>query len=154
MSIDLVVDFTIKIVLVIVASFVATTLAINKFYKEKIWERREKSYTEIIDSLYNLIKYFRVYKEDYGQGTGLSENSEADLYAAYISASSSLAKATDIGYFYISKEANAVLIELKNRKQLNFGEEPMFEIYESEYQAHQIALNNFLIIAKNDLKVN
>lgn len=37
------------------------------------------AYAERINNLYNLIKYFRVYKEDYGQGTGLSESKEVEL---------------------------------------------------------------------------
>lgn len=153
MNTDSILDLLVKITPGIIAAFVAARLAVNKFYKEKSWERREKAYAEIINSLYDLIKYFRVHKEDYGQGTGLSENTEAELYAAYISASSSLAKATDIGSFYISNEANAVLNELRNRALLNYREEPIFEIYESEFQAHQTALNKFLVIAKKDLKI-
>ena len=153
MNAESVIDFLIKITPGIVAAFVASRLAVNKFYKEKSWERREKAYAEIINALYNLIKYFRVHKEDYGQGTGLSENKEAELYADYISAASSLSKATDIGSFYISEAANKVLGKLRNREQLNYHEEPMFEIYESEYQAHQLALDEFLGIAKKDLKV-
>ena len=146
-------DFLVKIILVVIAAFIASSLAINKFYKERNWERREKAYAEIINALYDLIKYFRVYKEDYGQGTGLSENIESELYANYISAASSLSKATDIGSFYISKSAYETLSKLKTRKQLNFNEEPMFEIYDSEFQHHQLALNEFLEIAKKDLKV-
>ncbi|HEY8941440.1 MAG TPA: hypothetical protein VIM59_14670 [Cellvibrio sp.] len=153
MSIESIIDFIIKTVPGIVAAFVAARLAVNKFYKEKSWERREKAYAEIINSLYNLIKYFRVHKEDYGQGTGLSEHTEAELYNDYVSASSSLAKATDIGSFYISSEANAILSELRNRKLLDYREEPMFEVYESEYQAHQSALNKLLVVAKKDLKI-
>lgn len=153
MNIDSILDFLVKITPGIISAFVAAGLAVNKFYKEKSWERREKAYVEIINSLYDIIKYFMVYKEDYGRGTGLSENTEADLYTAYISASSSLAKATDIGSFYISNEANTVLNELRNRVLLNYSEEPMFEIYDSEFQAHQTVLNKFLVIAKKDLKI-
>lgn len=153
MNLDSMLDFLLKVTPGIIAAFVAAKLAVNKFYKEKSWERREKAYAEIINSLYNLIKYFRVHKEDYGQGTGLSENTEEELYTAYIGASSSLAKATDIGSFYISTEATAILNELKNRTLLNYREEPMFEIYESEFQAHQAALDKFLAIAKKDLKI-
>ena len=153
MDIDLVVDFLIRTIPGVVAAFLAARLAVNKFYKEKSWERREMAYAEIINNLYNLIKYFRVHKEDYGQGTGLSESKEVELYTDYISASSSLAKATDIGSFYISNEANYVLNKLRKRKLLNYREEPMSEIYESEYKAHQTALNEILVIAKKDLKI-
>ena len=55
--------------------------------------------------------------------------------------------------FYISNEANYVLNKLRKRKLLNYREEPMSEIYESEYKAHQTALNEILVIAKKDLKI-
>jgi hypothetical protein len=45
-----------------------------------------------------------VHKEDYGQGTGLSEDRERELRQKYIVASSALNKATDIGAFYISQK--------------------------------------------------
>jgi hypothetical protein len=77
-------------------------------YKSQI-TRREKAYEEIIVALYDMIKYFRVHKEDYGQGTGLTEDRERELLQKYIGASSSLNKATDIGAFYISQDAVDIL---------------------------------------------
>ena len=153
MTIDSVTDFLIKIVPGIIAAFIASKLAVDKFYREKKWERREKAYTEIIEALYNLIKYFRVQKEDYGQGTGLSEVRKHELYTKYVKASSSLAKATDIGSFYISEKASSILSELRNRERLSYQDGPRFEIFELEYQTHQQALDKFLEIAKKDLKL-
>ncbi len=72
---------------------------------------------------------------------------------APISAAFSLSRATDIGSFYISESASRVLVKLKSREQLNYNKEPMFDIYESEYQAHQLALDEFLDIVKKDLKI-
>jgi hypothetical protein len=153
MNLDSVTDFLIKITPGLIAALVASRLAVKKFYKEKSWERREKAYAEIINALYNLIKYFRIHKEDYGQGTGLPDDKEQELYVEYVNASSSLAKATDIGSFYISNNASMVLRELRNREKLDYREEPRFEIYESEYQAHQIALDKLLEIARKDLRI-
>jgi len=42
--------------------------------------RREQAYEEIINALYEKIAYFRVHKEDYGQGAGLSDERERELY--------------------------------------------------------------------------
>lgn len=153
MNFESMTDFLIKITPGIVAAIVASRLAVNKFYKERNWDRKEKAYAEIINALYDMIKYFRIQKEDYGQGTGLSENKEAKLYADYVNAASSLSRATDIGSFYISSKANMVLVELRNRKLLDFREEPRFEIYESECQAHQLALDKFIGVAQKDLKI-
>lgn len=48
-------------------------------YRSQI-TRREQAYEEIINALYDKLTYFQVYKEDYGQGTGLSEERERELH--------------------------------------------------------------------------
>jgi len=120
-------------------------------YKSQI-TRREKAYEEIIVALYEMIKYFRVHKEGYGQGTGLSENRERELLQKYINSSSSLSMATDIGAFYISQKAVNILQELRNREQLDYYNEPKFEFYEQEYKEHDKVLKKLVDVAKQDLK--
>lgn len=119
-------------------------------YKSQI-VRREQAYEEIIGSLYDMIKYLRIHKEDYGQGTGLSNDREGELLQEYVSASSALNKATDIGSFYVSEDAVNILQILRERKQLEYSE-PRFEFYEHEYQTHHSALGKILKIAREDLK--
>lgn len=120
-------------------------------YKSQI-TRREQAYEELIVALYDMIKYFRVHKEDYGQGTGLSDERERELLQEYICASSSLSKATDIGAFYISQDAVDILQKLRSREQLDYYNEPRFEFYELEYKEHDNALKKLLEVAKHDLK--
>ena len=99
-----------------------------------------------------MIKYFRVHKEDYGQGTGLSHDREHELLQKYITASSSLNKATDIGAFYISENSVAILQKLRDREQLDYCTNPKFDVCEQEYHEHDKALKEFLLSAKADLK--
>lgn len=120
-------------------------------YKSQI-TRREQAYEEIIVALYDVIKYFRIHKEDYGQGTGLSDDRERELLQDYIRASSSLSKATDIGAFYISQDAVDVLQKLRSREQLDYYNEPKFEFYEQEYKEHEKAMQKLVEVAKHDLK--
>ncbi len=88
--------------------------------------RREQAYEEIINALYEKIAYFRVRKEDYGQGTGLSDERERELYLEYIKASTALSRATDIGALFISQDSVRLLKELRDRKQLDYYSEPRF----------------------------
>jgi hypothetical protein len=129
----------------------APLLAIVKFKKEKQWERKEKAYTEIIDSLYDLLQHCEIHKEDYGQGTGYSESKEQELGKKFNQAFWKIKKATDIGAFVISHEADKVLTELKEREKLNWNENPSFDVYEHEYQHYQAALNKIVKIAKAEL---
>lgn len=114
--------------------------------------RREQAYEEIINALYNMLKYFRVHKEDYGQGTGLPEEREIELYLEYVQASAALSRATDIGALYISQGAVRLLEELRNRKQLDYNNEPKFEFYEAEFDAYQRTLSALLKLALLDLR--
>lgn len=119
-------------------------------YKSQI-VRREQAYEEIIDALYDMVKYFQVHKEDYGQGTGLSDEKEKEIIQRYISASSALNKAMDIGSFYISRAAVDKLSMLREREQLDYHENPRFEFYEKEYQEHKKALSELVEVARSDL---
>lgn len=150
---DLATEFFVRIFPGLIIAFLAARWTASRFYAEKSWERKERAYEEIIHALYDLIRYFRIHKEDYGQGTGLAEDREAELFQKYLSASSSLGKATDIGSFYISNEASDVLHKLRKREQLNYHEEPKFEFFEKEYKDHSEALDSFVSIAKKDLRI-
>lgn len=136
-----------------IAAFLGSLWAVKRFYRQKTWERRERAYEEIVNALYDVIQYCAVQKEDYGQGTGLSEARERELRGKYHSAASSLGKATDIGSFYIADDAYSVLTGLRKREILKPDVEPWFEIFESEYQEHKNALNKLMEIAKRDLHI-
>ncbi|WP_232085989.1 hypothetical protein [Candidatus Nitrosacidococcus tergens] len=45
----------------------------KKFYTEKWWDRKALAYTEIINALYDMTQFYKVFKEDYGQQDFISE---------------------------------------------------------------------------------
>jgi len=135
----------------LIAAFFAARWSVKKFYKEKWWERKEQAYVEIINSLYDVVQYLEIMKEDYGQGTGYSKESESELRQKYSSGYWNIKKATDVGAFVISDKAQKVLIDLKERPKLNWREEPSWEIYESDYLAYRETLDKIVVLAKADL---
>lgn len=114
--------------------------------------RREQAYEEIVNAIYDMLEYYRVQKDDYGQGTGLSDEQERSLAQTHVKAASALHRATDIGSLFISNEAIELLVRLRNRQQLDYENEPRFEFFEAEYRAHRSALNDLLKIAVRDLR--
>lgn len=114
--------------------------------------RRERAYEEIVNALYDKLAYYAVHKEDYGRGTGLSAEREREVLQSHLKASASLERATDVGSLFISEEAVELLVKLRNRRQLDFENEPAFEYFDSEYEEHKSALNALLKIAVRDLK--
>ena len=142
------------IITAILASYLAAKWSLKKSYFEKWWERKEHAYVEIIGALYDLIQYLEIKQEDYGQGTGYSEEKEAGFIKKYNQAYRQMKKSTDIGAFVISPRAVTILKELRDRPRLKWNENPPWEIYEQEYEYHRQALDKIVQVAKDDLKVN
>jgi len=135
-----------------VSAFFGSRLALIKFKKEKDWERKEKAYSEIIDSLYDLLQHCEIHKENYGQGTGYSELKENSFREKYDKAFWQIKKVTDIGAFVISESTNQVLVSLRNREKWDWNSNPSFEIYESDYKYYKSALKEIVAIAKDELQ--
>lgn len=143
--------YTAPIFVGFISAYFGSLLAIGKFKKEKLWERREQAYVEIIDALYDLLQHCEIHKEDFGQGTGYSEAKEKEFGERYNKAFWKIKKATDIGAFVISNEAHEVLMGLRNREKLNWEDNPRFDIYEHEYEHFQGALDQIVKIARKEL---
>jgi hypothetical protein len=139
------------IISAIIGSYLAAKWSLKKFYSEKWWDRKDQAYTEIIGALYDVIQYCEILKEDYGQGTGYSKEKQSELAANYTAAYWKIKRATDIGAFVISESAQEILKELSERPRLEWEENPPWEIYEADYEAHQKALSRIVKIAKADL---
>lgn len=148
-------EFLIKIIpgiiTAILGSYLAAKWSLKKFYSEKWWDRKDHAYTEIIGALYDVIQYCEIQKENYGQGTGYSKEKQAELAANYTAAYWKIKRATDIGAFVISERAQEILKELSDRPRLEWEENPPWDIYEADYEAHQKALSQIVKIAKSDL---
>jgi len=146
-------NFFTSIVVAVLASYLTVRFSLRKFYTEKWWERKCNAYIGIIESLHDIILFLEIKQTDYGQGTGLSVEKEKEIQESYKIAYQKVKKATDIGSFLISKDAEDILIELRNRPTLDPEEYPWFEIYDEENKHHIIALTEFIKSAKTDLKV-
>ncbi|MDH2634534.1 hypothetical protein [Acinetobacter nosocomialis] len=124
----------------------------KKFYTEKWWDRKEQAYTEIINALYDMLQFYKVYKEDYGQDDFISDERATDLRQKYSDGLRKLYRATDLATLYVSEEAVNVLVKLRNRESLDQRSNPLWEVYELEYKYYNQSLTQLLIIAKKDLK--
>jgi hypothetical protein len=103
------------IISAIIASYFAARWSLRRFYSEKWWERKEKAYADIIDALYDLLQYCEIQKEDFGGGTKYSDEKMKEFGERYSQAFWKIKKATDIGAFVVSPEAENILKGLQNR---------------------------------------
>ena len=136
----------------VVSSYLTSIWTMKKFYTEKWWDRKEQAYTEIINALYDMVQFYKVFKDDYGQNDFISEDRSTELRKCHFAGIKKLYRATDLASIYVSDDAVKVLINLREKKSLDYYSNPLWEIYEDEYQAHNQTLDKLLKIAKKDLK--
>jgi hypothetical protein len=156
--IDIFIKIIPGIIIAIFTSYITAYLtakwSLKRFYSEKWWERKEKAYGEIMDALYDLLKYCEIQKEDYGGGTGYSDEKMKELGERYNQAFWKIKKTADIGAFVVSLEAEKILIELHNRPRLEWNENPPWDIYDQDYKYYREALTRIVDVAKRDLKAS
>ena len=124
----------------------------RKFYTEKWWDRKEKAYTEIINSLYDIVHFYEVFKEDYGQNDFISEQRSQELHQQHNKGFWTVRRATDLATLYVSNDAVKVLQTLRKRETLDYENNPLWDVYEDEHIHHKEALEKLVKIATNDLK--
>ena len=146
----------IKLGLPVVATLVASYFSAKwgaRAFQERWWDRKEKAYVDIIEALHELIRITDIRHKDELEGTERSEIELNEMRKLHREALLKIEKATNVGAFVISPLAAAVLEELNQRPCLVWGENPPWEIYESECEYYRIALNKIRVFAKLDLKV-
>lgn len=143
----------IGIITACVAAYLSSRWAVKKFYKEKRWERKNEAYEEIIDALYDLLQYCEIGKNDYGQGSGYSEEKYKEIIEAYNQGYWAIKKISSVKQYFYSNEVCLILDKLNNRKKLKWRENPTWDIYEEEYIAYKEALDAIIKGAKKDLRI-
>ena len=139
------------------AAFLSARWAVRRAFEERWWERKEQTYTEIIDALHDLLRYSsfeakREVERDISGERG-DHPKEKEFAARYIEAYWTVQRLTDIGPFVISEEAAEILQKLRDRPKLEWGECPTFELREQESTHYREVLDGIRKCARTDLKV-
>ena len=142
------------IIIAIIAAYLTGRWSLKKIYSEKWWERKEKAYSGIIESLYDIMEYLEIQRDYAESGRKYSEDRMKEIIEKNSIAYWKLKKVTVIGGFIISNEGAKVLRELRNRPMLKWNKNPPFDIYDQDYEYYKEALEKIIVIANKDLKVN
>lgn len=136
---------------VIVAYFSARWGA-RRAFQERWWDKKERAYAEIIESLYDAIRYCELAAAEELHGLAESAQKE-EIEKKSKEAYWKIQKATDIGAFLISAKAAAALQELRNAKDLDPKENPWFEVFEERGKQYRATLEKIRDCALKDLRV-
>ncbi len=139
----------------VIAAFFSARWAVQRAFREKWWERKEKAYSDIVDALHDMIRYSALMADiELHVGEDKPEHPKKKEFGErYTAAYWRILKATDIGAFVISNDAEAVLKKLQNRPRLKWEENPPWEIYEADEKHYRQALAVIRSIAHRELGV-
>ncbi len=143
---------TIGFLTAIATAFLSARWAVRRAFKERWCGRKEQTYTEIIEALHDLIRYSSLCAEEY-LSHGDEHPKKKEFGERYSEAYWKIQKMTDIGAFVISDEASRILQKLRDKPQLEWDENPPWEIYEADCAHYREALAGIRTCAKRDLKV-
>lgn len=99
-----------------------------------------------------MVRFYEVFKEDYGQEDFISNQESQELHKRHSEGYNIVRRATALAVLYIPAHAVEVLSKLNNREVLDYYSNPLWDIYEAEYQDYSKALDNFIDIAILDLQ--
>jgi hypothetical protein len=164
------IDFVSKASVVVVASFSAAVLtarfAIKRFYKERWWEKRLASFTEVIDLAYKLKMtedYFLevesmkedLQSRDFKRHTPETEQSLTDSYWETVQEIERIAQLSE---FTLTSKASSIVNAFLKRRQSTrdaVDEQSLttFEAANEDYAAAEDLLGSLVAEAKRELKV-
>lgn len=144
---------TLGLATTIAAAFFSARWATRRAFEERWWERKERAYAEIVEALYDLLRYSDLCFEEYISEGGTEHPKKKEFGERYSEAYWKIQKATDIGAFVISEKAAAILAGLRTKPKLDWNETPSWEIYEADCNHYREALAQIRECARKDLNV-
>jgi len=151
--ISLILPTSLALIAAIVGSYFSARFAIRKAFQERWWARKEAAYTEIIDALYDMIRYSDLCAEEYLTGRDSEHPKKKEFSDGYSAAHWRILRATDIGAFVISADTAKSLQRLRERPKLKWEDNPPWELYEEDSKNYRATLVEVRDCAKRDLNV-
>ncbi|MEM8501384.1 MAG: hypothetical protein AAF542_25470 [Pseudomonadota bacterium] len=142
------------IIIATVTAIVTVRLSISRFREEKWWEKKVEAYERIIESLHDSQKFSATHLDASYEGREVSEEYDAELRKNSKLANAEILRASDVGGFLLSDEAQDRLQILQ--KEISSAQDcPNWQEYlEMDYSATSSCLVDIISIAKKDLKVS
>ena len=141
------------ILISVITSWITVRLALKKFYSERWWVRKDEAYTSIIDALSDLVNYYDVFYDETLGIKQISDERRKEMNEISKKGHSLLKKATSIGAFVISKDAELALKQYWQESEEKHDPNDWLWEIEYDYAKAKTALEELVKCAKKDLKV-
>jgi hypothetical protein len=144
-------------VLAFAASIIATAVAafngrFGKFAREKWWERQAEAYTRIIEALAGMVYYHEEHLSAYEEGRKIPEGLKAETVQHWQRSYAELKKASAVGAFLISADAEAALRKMWKDKDKAIDSQDWYSQLENDYVTARDCLKSMVEHAKHDLE--
>lgn len=143
--------------LAFVASGIATAVAaynarFRKFAQQRWWERKADAYTRIIEALADLVYYHETHLLAAEERVTLSAERKADIGEFWRRGNAEVRRATAVGAFLISPDAEAALRRMWEEDGRGVPFNDWYGAVESSYDAARTCLRQVVAAAKADLR--
>jgi hypothetical protein len=140
--------FLASIIAIIVSAYNARFV---RFASEKWWERKAEAYTHIIDALSDMVYYNKVTYKAEIEGAQINKTRKMEIQDQWKQGNLAVRKATNIGAFLISPEAENALKQYWNQSEEQHDPGDWMWELEHDYSSAKKCLEEIVQCAKNDL---
>jgi len=142
-----------SIIIAAFTSYLTVCLAINRFYKEKWWEKKMEAYSSLLETLHHMKNYAAEHWEDTTNPEYLNEEKRKELENEWKKYSREFKKTMDLASFLLSKQSLNILEEYKKRKTEAKNSPTVFEHIDKDLAALSDCLEKLIRAAKCDLRI-
>ena len=150
--IDLVGKVAPGVIAALVAGLVTVRLALGRFKKEALWQRKLDAYTRILDALHVCRLRSEQLMREATQEVKLSKESTDEMRKKYSAASAELHRMVDTGLLILPEAATSHLTEVMEPRYDDWREMPPYLFWETEEHLMKKALDALMRVARADLK--
>lgn len=130
--------------------FLSARLALGRFHREKLWERREASYKELFKALFIFKQFYNLHYEDILKTHELTKDEQAELSTEYKKARRILQEKIETEAWLISDDALAILSEFQNL--LDEPNEYWLTTVENKLYGTEGTIKKITTLARDELK--
>ncbi len=164
--IDILSKFIVPLLVAALAAYFSTKFALNKFYKEKWWEKRLEAFTEIINIAYRIkmsndyflsCEYAQMEPGD-SRFKAHPKEIEEKLRAEYWLDLQELERIAQLADFTLTSKVKSILdVYVRDRRKIenDYYEDAIesLEVSELDFKLSKKLLSDLVLEAKNELKI-
>src|SRR6266498_885711 len=134
-----------------ITSWITVRLSLKQFYSERWWDRKHEAYTSIIDALSDLVNYYDMFSDEALGIIKISDDRKKEMNELSKKVHAVLRKATSMGNFVISKDANLALKQYWEVPEKKRDPNDWYGELEDDYVKAKAVLEKMVECAKKDL---